>query len=192
MTKSTLKEQIELICARQVIRDISGGPTPPEVFVKSFDSVVGRSQNINKLFFSFIKKFNRHLPISRAALILHSAKDDTLKMIALKAERAREGLTLTLPKENSLLYRVFRTNAIYTADYPFYFSGNFFERKILIDLETKSVLITPILTGGNNFGLVCLTSPQESAFKEYDEYTMERVFGKLALAVGDLAPLLNI
>ncbi len=163
-----------------------------EIFVRSFDSILGRARNINKLFFSFTKKLNRFLPISRAALVLYSKRDGHLKVIALKAESAREGLALSLPKKNSLFYRVFDSRSIYTADYPFYFSGNFVERKILIDQDSKSILVTPLMTGGKIYGLICLASPQEAAFRFYDHSIMERIFRKLGLAVGDLAPLLNI
>jgi len=163
-----------------------------EIFVRSFDSILGRARNINKLFFSFTKKLNRFLPISRAALVIHSQRDKNLKVIALKAESAREGLALSLPSENSLFYRVFNSRSIYTADYPFNFSGNFVERKIMVGPDTKSILVTPLMTGGNIYGLICLASPQEAAFRYYDHSIMERVFRKLGLAVGDLAPLLNI
>jgi len=163
-----------------------------EVFVRSFDSILGKARNINKLFFSFTKKLNRFLPISRAALVIYSERDRNLKVIALKADSTREGLALSLPRDNSLFYRVFESRAIYTADSPFYFSGNFVERKILVSRETKSILVTPLTTGGKAYGLICLASPRESAFRFYDHSIMEKVFRKLGIAVGDLAPLLNI
>ena len=164
----------------------------PENIFHSIDSIIGKARNINRLFFSFIKKLNRFLPINRAALVIYSNRDKVLKVIALKGETAREGLALTLPAGNSLLGRVYNSRATYIADTPFFFSGNFFERKVLIGPGTKSVLVTPIITGGKAYGLICLSSTKEFAFENYDSSILDRIFRKLGIAVGDLAPLLNI
>jgi len=173
-------------------RGISDRQDSSEITAHAFDSILGKAHNINKLFFSFLKKFNRYLPVNRAALVIHSGRDKTLKVIALKGETAREGLALTLPAENSLLHRVYNSRAVYIANQPFYFSGNFIERKILLNPETKAVMVAPLFDGGNIFGLICISSQREGAFEGCDQGILDKVFGKLGIAIGDLAPVLNI
>ncbi|GEM_PF-1218648 len=177
---------------KETNRGISDRQAPSEITARAFDSILGKARNINKLFFSFLKKFNRYLPVNRAALVIYSGRDRTLKVIALKGETAREGLALTLPVENSLLHRVYSSRATYTASQPFYFSGNFIERKILLSPDTKAVMVAPLFDGGDIFGLICISSPREAAFENCDQGVLDKVFRKLGIVIGDMAPVLNI
>jgi hypothetical protein len=153
----------------------------PESILRSIDTIIKRPQNLRRLFFSFIKKLNRFCPVSKAILIVHSDSDEHLKVIAIKGEKsAHEGLTLTLPSDNSLLYSIFRSRVTYTAGNPFVFSGNFFERKLLLDGETKSLFVAPILLNGTAHGLVCLSSSNDGAFAEIDQGCLEQIIGKFS------------
>ncbi len=173
--------------------EISGADSTSEKRLQAFDSLTGKAHNVYELFFSFIKKLGRMIPVSRAVLVVKSPRDGRLKVIALKGTRAsREGLALSIPQSDSLLDRIFESRATYTAHDPFGFSGNFIERRILLDESTASLMISPLSANGDIFGLIGLASPEEYAFADHREEFLGRVIQKLAPSVGELIKTLNI
>lgn len=140
-----------------------------ELVTRSVSALFRRNNNIYKLFFSLYKKLKRHLSLSTAVLIVHSVRDNTLKVIAVKNSRyAPEGISLTLPEQDSLLHAVFRDGHPYIENNPENFRGNFFERKLLLGEPAKSLAVFPIHNKGSRIGLICLASTQAEAFDIID------------------------
>ncbi len=147
-----------------------------DVFAGSFDSLFKSNQNLYQLFFSIVKKLNKFFSLSRAILVVRSPKDNNLKVIALKGQKiARQGLALTLPEKNSLLYNVCECCKMYTQNFPTHFEGNFIEKKLLIDDETSSIAICPIRNNGSIHGLLCLASPIIYAFDMFGQGFLDSV-----------------
>jgi len=152
------------------------------VFAGSFNSLFKSNQNLYQLFFSFIKKLNKFFSLSKAILVVRSPRDNNLKVVALKGQKSiRQGLALSLPEKNSLLYNVFDDCEIYTQNFPKDFEGNFVEKKLLIDNETSSIAVCPIRNDDSTHGLLCLASPIIYAFDMFGEGFLDSVleqFGK--------------
>lgn len=152
-----------------------------DIFLKSFGSLFKNHKSVHELFFSLIKKLNKFFSLSKAILVVHSAKDNTLKVIAMKGRRRSwQGLALSLPEKDSLLYKIFRGKKIYSQNYPDVFGGNFIEKKLLLDTDTCSIVICPIKSNGSIHGLLCLTSPMLYAFGMFEEGFLEGVLERFS------------
>ena len=162
-----------------------------ESLARSFAALFRRNNNIYKLFFSLCKKLNKLFSLSTAVLVVHSVRDNSLKVIAVKnSKHSPEGISLTLPDQDSLLHSVFNDGSLHIDNSLEHFSGNFFEKKLLLGEEANSLAIIPINHDGNRIGLFCLASPRTNAFDLLDESLLRPVtaqFGEvLAVAVSDL------
>jgi len=160
---------------------------------RSFESVLDESSNVYKLFYSFTKKLSKFFSITRAVLVVQSRRDACLKVVAVRAKKSvREGLTLTLPRKDSLLYRVFEEGIIYVENYPGGFDGNFIEKKLLLEKDVNSLVVVPITFGQTGRGLLCFTSPILYAFGMFEEGHLEGVIEEFGLALEGRLQTLNI
>ncbi len=145
-------------------------------YLRSIEALTRKHKNIHKLFFALTKKLNRIFSISAAVLVSHSNRDDSLRVIDIrKVGYSGEGLSLILPDKNSLLYSVYRNKAVYSETDPGKFKGNFLEQKLLLDPETKSLVICPIHDNGDISGLLCLASYEPEAFAVEDTAFLETI-----------------
>ncbi len=161
--------------------DVSGemGERIANVFERSFNSLFKNNNSLDHLFFSLIKKLNKFFSISRAVLVVHSPRDEKLKAIALRGRKARQGLALTLPKRDSLLYTVFNKGDIYAENYSGIFKGNFIENKLLMIDKASSLVICPIRFKGRINALLCLTSQTLFAFNMFENGLLDSVLEQL-------------
>ncbi|MEW5924069.1 MAG: hypothetical protein AB1746_08790 [Candidatus Zixiibacteriota bacterium] len=155
-----------------------------DIFLRSLSSLFRNNKNIYDIFFSLTKKLNKFFSLSRSILIVNSDKDNQLKVIAMKGPQdSRIGLALTLPRQDSILYQVFNSRAIYTENYPHQFAGNFIERKLLLDDNPGSIAICPVKSDGNVRGLICLTSPALYAFTLFRDGALDAVLERFGRSI---------
>ena len=76
----------------------------------------------------------------------------------------RNGLSVNLPPESSLFEKVAEHGRVYTEDYCAGFSGNFFERKLLLGDDSRSFVVQPLKTDGKVVGLIGYSSEEPTAF----------------------------
>jgi len=162
-------------------------------FVRSVASIFAKQRNLSKLFFSVTKKLGKFFSISGALLIVHSERDNRLKVIATrKPSRALAGLALTLPSQNSLFYDVYRDATPYIKNYPEDFDGNFIEQKLLLDDDTKSLVICPTIHNGFPNGLICFTSPVPYAFVMFEKGFLQDIMEQFGVVLNREMQLINI
>ncbi len=134
----------------------------PEEFSPS-EKIVKQSRisvdNISDLFVEFSSNLAEKLSINRSVLILNQQQTNQLAAISTWENGVvRDGLTITLPSESSLLIKVAEKGVANTIDSPVDFSGNFFEKKLLFNNESKSLTIQPLIYDEKVIGLVTLSS----------------------------------
>ncbi|MBN2225904.1 MAG: hypothetical protein JW763_00920 [candidate division Zixibacteria bacterium] len=162
-------------------------------FVRSVASIFVKQRNLPKLFFSVTKKLGKFFSISGALLIVHSSRDNRLKVIATRKEsRALDGLALTLPSQKSLFYTVYNNGEPYVKNYPEDFEGNFIEQKLLLDDDTKSLVICPTMHNGFPNGLVCFTSPVPYAFVMFEKGFLQEIMEQFGSVLNRETRLINI
>jgi hypothetical protein len=156
-----------------------------ERYFRSFIALFRKNRNIYKLFFAITKKLGRLFSISTAVFVVHSAVDNHLKVIAIKRPNyTGEGLALTLPEKDSLLYSVFKRGTIYTENCLTGHAGNFIEKKLFPEDQTKSLAVCPIKFDGSVSGLLCFASPSAFAFENLEDSLADEMMRQLGTVVG--------
>lgn len=164
-----------------------------DVIIKSVKSVLNRRQHLAARFFAVTKKLSKFFSISGSVLIVHSKRDNCLKVIAVKGENyAREGLAITLPESMSLLYSIFDTDQPYIENYPDGFPGNFVERKLILGANTKSIMIHPTHYNGKPNGLICFASPVPYAFVIFENGNFDKISDKMGRVIHRAGRKLNL
>lgn len=164
-----------------------------ENVLQSIKAVMSKPSDIYKLFFLFIKRLDKFFPISQSSLILHSQKENKLKVIAMKGEKGtRKGLALTLPEKDSLFYKVFHSNNCFIQHHPEKFECSFIEQKILKDDTALSMAILPIFQDKTKHGLICLSSPEQDAFVSFENGQLDEVLMNFNKYLIKKIPTINI
>ena len=106
----------------------------------SIESIIGTNTpnvsavNITEAFSNLTNELNNELEIDKGVLVIRM--QDTQELAAISTWNngvLRDGLMVTLPAKSSLFEKVAEDGSIYTEDFCSSFSGNFFERKLLLD-----------------------------------------------------------
>jgi len=92
---------------------------------------------------------------------------------------ARDGLRLNLPVEASLFEKVAEQGHVYTEDFCDSFSGNFFERKLLLDDDSRSFVLQPLKCDGRVLGLLGYSSREPMAFVTFEEGALDGICDRL-------------
>lgn len=164
-----------------------------DFLIRSFMALFIKQKNINKLFFAIAKKLNRLFDITSAVLVVRSIQNGHLKVIAIKKENySREGLALTLPDRDSLLYRVFRKASLHIENITGSFSGNFIEKKLLLDEGARILAICPITSNESVSGLLCLASPSPAAFDLFEQGVLDSTLNQLGTIMAGTAGKLEL
>jgi len=136
---------------------------------------------LSDIFFALTRQLSKQFYINRGVLVLRDRGSDNLAAVSTwQNGNAREGLAIRLPSEKSLFEHVAEDGQIYTEDYCGSFSGNFFERKLLIDESSRSFVLHPIKHEGEVVGLLGFSSEEALAFSLFEEGAMDQVMSDFA------------
>lgn len=136
--------------------------------------------DLSKTFFSITRELSKKYDIDKGVLVLRHDQDGKLAAISTwQRGLARDGLALNLPTDSSLLEKVAEDGRVYTEEFSGSFSGNFFERKLLLDDDTRSFVVQPLKSEGRVLGLMGFSSAQPCAFAMFEEGTIDNVAEEL-------------
>lgn len=138
-------------------------------------------------FKNLLNGLSRHYTIEKASLALHDVDRDCLKITHMLTRGAmKSGLTLTVPKDTSLLHQIFMQGFPVVDNYPELVTRNLIEKKILLASTSRSLLIAPLTYDGTRLGVLSLASPDEGAFGLYLEGVGESLVGKFVIGLGEI------
>ncbi len=142
----------------------------------SIESIIGTNTpdvsavNITEAFSNLTNELNNELEIDKGVLVIRM--QDTQELAAISTWNngvLRDGLMVTLPAKSSLFEKVAEDGSIYTEDFCSSFSGNFFERKLLLDDQSRSFMVLPLKSEGKVVGLLAYSSQEPIAFAVFEE-----------------------
>jgi hypothetical protein len=121
-------------------------------------------------FCELTRELTREYPIDKGVLVLRNDISHQLAAISTYRNGVMcEGLRLNLPTEASLFEKVAEHGEVYNEDFCDSFSGNFFERKLLLDDDSRSFVVHPLKSDGRVMGLLGYSSRQPTAFAMFCE-----------------------
>ena len=121
-------------------------------------------------FCDLTRELTEEYPIDKGVLVLRNDISHQLAAISTYRDGVMcEGLRLNLPTESSLFEKVAEHGEVYSEDFCDSFSGNFFERKLLLDDDSRSFVVHPLKSDGRVMGLLGYSSRQPTAFAMFSE-----------------------
>ncbi len=131
-------------------------------------------------FHALTDQLTQEYNIDKGVLVLRP--DDGRQLAAVSTWHRgilREGLRLNLPVKASLFEKVVEQGHVYTEDFCESFSGNFFERKLLLDDDSRSFVLQPLKCEGRVLGLLGYSSRKPMAFVTFEEGALDTICKRL-------------
>ena len=140
------------------------------------------ASTVTEEFTRFTSRLRKSISVDKCILVLRRDSEDRLAAVASWDHgQISDGLAINLPHDNSLFEKVTEDGRLYTENFCDSFSGNFFERKLLIDSESRSFALQPLRHDGHLVGLVGMSSEKAMAFTMLEEGTLENVLNQFAV-----------
>ena len=139
------------------------------------------------LFLNIIKKLESKFSIDRALLAILEA--DGTRFIAtttFSKEKTRRNLSLRIPTVSSLFKKVAEGGLAFSEECVLFFSGNRFERNLLIDDDTESYILLPLKHDGQIIAIVGLSSHEQSAFTAFEHTRFEKSVSSLVESISSI------
>lgn len=132
-------------------------------------------------FFRLTRALQERYDIRKAVLIVKEKETSRFCAVAsFNDGRTRKNLSLRLPGHSSLFLKVADHRTIFTESYCDLFSGNSFERNLLLDDECRSYAILPLTCDGHVVGILGFSSDSPSTFVTFEEGAVDRAAAHLA------------
>ncbi len=140
-----------------------------------------------RVFSELTDELKKQYEINKGVLVIR--RRDTQRLAAISTWNngsIRDGLIVSLPPDSSLFEKVAEDGQVYTEGFCQSFSGNFFERKLLLDDDSRSFVVQPLKSDGEVVGLLAYSSTQPTAFSMFEEGDVREATDKFASEVRTL------
>ncbi len=133
------------------------------------------------LFINLTRKLCDHLEIARGILIIRDAIGARLVAVSTFENGCiRKNLSLRVPESSSFFEHVAGDGKPFTDEYYGLFSGNSFEKRLLIGDDTRSYAVLPLNHDGRIVGLLAFSSSEPAAFATVEEGCLGDIADRLA------------
>lgn len=145
--------------------------------------VIHPEAELSANFAGLTRRLTCQYSIDKGVLVVRDRDGSELSAISTWRDGiVHDGLRLNLPSEDSLFEKVAEDGRVYTEDFCESFSGNFFERKLLLENDSRCFVVQPLLFEGRVRGLLGYSSRRPSTFAMFAEGALDEIaerFGEL-------------
>jgi transcriptional regulator with GAF, ATPase, and Fis domain len=150
----------------------------------NLSKLIRRGDSLSEIFFALTRHLHETFEINKGVLILRQEQPKKLAAVSTwKNGLGRDGLALSLPNDSSLFEQVAEQGEVYTEHFCGAFSGNFFERKLLLDDDSRSFVLQPLKSDGQVVGLLGYSSQSATAFAMFEEGAMDNIAEELGSVI---------
>ena len=140
--------------------------------------------DITNSFLELTERLKQQYEIDKGVLIVRQEHPPELAAVSMWSNGlGHDGLKVNLPTESSLFEAVARGGEVYTESFCGVFSGNFFERKLLLDEDSHSFVLVPLKAGERVVGLLGYSSRKATSFTLFEEGVLDKVAEELGAAI---------
>ena len=155
-------------------------------FAESFhDLIVESPDDLSEIFIAITRILQERFDIERGLLVIREPQ--TTRFIATSTfsnRKVRKNLSLRIPKISSLFEKVAEQGDVFAESFCDLFSGNSFEKKLLMDNEAQSYILLPLKNDAEVVGMIGYSSETELAFTAMECQGMELLTSALAKRIG--------
>lgn len=145
--------------------------------------------DLTQEFVEMTKGLQVRFPIRRGVLVLSGETGTGFTAVAAWHNGAvRKNLRLRVPERSSLLKMVAEDGRLFVDESYGCFSGNDFEKRLLIDDDTASFVIQPLKYHGHLVGLIGYSSDDPTGFASFEATALAEVASRLAARMAQSVP----
>lgn len=148
--------------------------------IRELEKVFEQTHSTPELFYELTECLKERFGINKSVLIIKDAESVLSAISTWTNGQRNDGLSLNLPHTKSLFEKVMEDGQLYTELFSDSFSGNFFERKLLLDDTTKSFALQPLNCDGRIIGLIGFSSDNAGAFSMLEEGDAADIMSRFA------------
>lgn len=146
----------------------------------NFGTIKSDDISLSELVRNITIRLKESFDINRALLVVrHSDIEPFSAVSSWHDGNLLDGLKLSLPKNSSLFEIVAENRITYTEIFSGFFSGNFFEKKLLLDNSSKAFLLQPIRYNRQTVGILGFSSENPTAFTLFEEGVLNQITAEL-------------
>ena len=145
-----------------------------------FGSELPQKSSLSEIFNELTRRLKTKFDIDRGVFIVRTKKDDKFSAISTWNEgKVRSNISINVSIEPSLFEKVAENGIVFTDSFTGEFSGNFFERRLLLDDGSQSYVLQPLKHEGQVVGMLGYSSIVPTAFSTFEEGILDNVAGEL-------------
>jgi hypothetical protein len=149
----------------------------------NFESDLPEQSNINDIFHELCRRLSSKYDIDKGVFIIRSYISGKFTAVSTWNDgTCRSNISINLSSEPSLTEKVAEHGVTYTDCVGGEFSGNFFERRLLLGDNAQSYMLHPLKYAGRVVGMLGYSSETQTAFTTFEE----GVFDKVANQLGEI------
>ena len=152
----------------------------------NFESELPQDANISDIFGELTRRLKIKFDISKGVLVIRNLDENSFLAISTwNNGEFLDGLSISLPTAPSLFEEVANDGNVFSDTYAGIFSGNFFEKKLLLNHKTKSYMLHPLKHEGVIVGMIGYSSEEDLAFSVFEEGILLDVTTKFAKIISE-------
>ncbi|NIP43687.1 MAG: GAF domain-containing protein [candidate division Zixibacteria bacterium] len=154
---------------------------------RSLKKVINSSYTRYELFMKLCSKLDKFFAINRASLALYDEENDLMSITHVQINREfRNGVHLNVVAGKTLMKKVLDSGHVYVRDYSQDIEAIELEKKILMDKNSKSLAIIPLVHGNKKIGTLNITSSSYQAFSILESHIFDYFFHKTSEKMSEL------
>jgi transcriptional regulator with GAF, ATPase, and Fis domain len=149
----------------------------------------GKPASISGCFLDLTRQLQDKFEISRGLLLVREKGSTQFVAVSTWSKcKTRKNLTLRVPGVSSLFEKVAESGQVYSESFCDLFSGNSFERNLLLSPEAQSFVLQPLKFEGEVVGLIGYSSNSSCAFATFEEGLLTGIADQFAQLVVSQSP----
>ncbi len=137
--------------------------------------------SLSDIFVGLTTELQRYYPISRGILLLREEKATQFIAVSTwNSGKTRKNLSLRIPSVSSLFEKVAEHGQVFSESFCDLFSGNSFERNLLIDDAAQSYVLQPLKRDAEVVGLIAYSSDCPTVFTTFEDGALQNVAQQMA------------
>ncbi len=151
-----------------------------------FESDLPDKASIAEIFGELTRRLEVKFDINKGVLVLRNQIENSFLAISTWNDgEFLDGLAISLPTAPSLFEQVADDGQVFSDSYAGIFSGNFFEKKLLLSRNSKSYMLHPLKHEGQIVGMLGYSSEEDLSFTVFEEGILLDITTKFAKIIND-------
>ena len=151
--------------------------TVQQAVCSSLEVTVSRAVSRNDMLVSLTNRLDKFFSIHKSSYSDYVPERAMMRVpVICDQDDVKSGVIIGVDADKSLMHNVLESGLLFVSDFPEHAVSNPVERKLLLNTDTKSLAIIPMIHEGNFIGTLNFASAASSAFSLFDLKLFDNFF----------------